>query len=68
MKIVKWIIAVVLIMAMLSVAGCCCCSSGYDGYSGYYSTVSGLSDDASAGCDCDQCATPYGCTNCACDK
>ena len=60
---IKWIIAVVLILAMLSVAGCCCCSSGWDGYS--YSTVSGQ-DTASAGSDCGQCATPYDCANGAC--
>jgi hypothetical protein len=68
---IKWVIAVVLILAMLSVAGCCCCSSGYDGYS--YSTVGGL-DEANSGCDCGQCATPYDCLNgasdgsCACQK
>jgi hypothetical protein len=33
---IKWLIAVCLIMAMLAVAGCCCCS-GYDQYS--YATV-----------------------------
>ncbi len=34
----KWFIAIVLVIAMLSVAGCCCCS-GYDRYS--YATVEG---------------------------
>ncbi len=57
---IKWIIAVVLILAMLSVAGCCCCSSS--GYDGYYSTVGGQ-DLAVNG----QGATPYDCLSGTCD-
>ncbi len=59
----KWLVAILLVLAMLSVAGCCCCSSS--GYS--YSTVS--QDEATSATACD---TPYdcpagGCTS-ACQK
>ncbi len=54
----KWIAAIFLVLAVLSVAGCCCCSSGYD-YS--YSTVS---QEPSSDCACD---TPYDCQASACD-
>jgi len=58
----KWIVAVVLIIAMLSVAGCCCCS-GYDQYS--YATVDGQGQ-ANAGSTCGQCGTPYDCLDGSC--
>ena len=64
----KWLVAILLVLAVLSVAGCCCCSSS--GLSnGYYSTVS--QDKAAAGCACD---SPYDCPagscsgTCACQK
>jgi len=57
----KWLVAIVLVLAVLSVAGCCCCSSS--GLSnGYYSTVS--QDKTAANCACD---TPYDCSSVACD-
>jgi hypothetical protein len=55
---IKWVIAVVLVLAVLSVTGCCCCSSGYDGY---YSTVG--QEETGTSCSCD---TPYDCPSAAC--
>ena len=64
----KWLVAILLVLAVLSVAGCCCCSSS--GLSnGYYSTVS--QDKAAVGSISD---TPYDCPSgscasaCACQK
>jgi hypothetical protein len=57
---IKWLIAVCLIMAMLAVAGCCCCS-GYDQYS--YATV----EEGGQSCDGGQCVTPYDCLSVPCD-
>jgi hypothetical protein len=54
----KLIIAVVMIIAMLSVAGCCCCSG--TGYDSYYSTVG---QEETSTCSCD---TPYDCPSGAC--
>lgn len=63
---IKWLVAIILVLAVFSVAGCCCCSG--TGSSGYYSTVS--HEQTAAGCTCD---TPYdcpsgSCSSCSCRK